>query len=210
MMKVVVPRFAQLYAQSGHPLPWLTQALIQVTSTLTASIWPHVVILCGLSAGWKWRHSAHLARVIAHVPIVATLCRHQLAIALIEQLQLNRHSAWQPTMPSLTPLDALMHTIHSALATGTALSDVLCSCRSGSRPLFANEIVHLLRIAEYTGHMDDVLVQTRQLLEQRSEHYRHALTAWLEPMLLLSLGLIIGTLMLSLYLPILDMKDVMT
>ena len=210
MMKMVVPRFAQLYAQSGHPLPWLTQALIQLTSTMTASIWPYVVIISALGAGWYCRHSTHLVRIITHVPVVATLYRHQLAIALIEQLQLNCHMAWQPTIPSHTPLDALMHTLHRALATGAALSDVLCSCRSGSRPLFANEIVHLLRIAEHTGHMDDVLAQARQLLEQRSEHYRHALTAWLEPLLLLSLGLIIGALMLSLYLPILDMKDVMT
>ena len=210
MMTMVVPRFAQLYAQSGHPLPWLTQGLIQLTSILTASIWPYVTIIGGLSAGWHWRHSARLVRAIAHVPIVATLYRHQLAIALVEQLQLNRHQAWQPITPSHTPLDALMHKLQSALATGTALSDVLCSCRSGSRPLFAIEIVHLLRIAEHTGHMDEVLAQARQLLEQRSERYRHALAAWLEPMLLLSLGLIIGTLMLSLYLPILDMKDVMT
>lgn len=213
MMKMVVPRFTQLYQQSGHPLPMLTQGLVRLTHALTYSVWPYAAIGILLLLGWHYRHHPYATKIAAHLPIVATLHRHQLGIVLLEQFALKRHmiTAHAPTITpsSHHPTDRMMQQLQQALAGGAPLSHVMSSCHSGSRPLFAKDIIHLLRIAEQTGQMDDVLKQASQLLEQRSEHYRLTLTAWLEPLLLSCLGIVIGTLMLSLYLPILDMKDVM-
>ena len=213
MMKMVVPRFAQLYQQSGHALPLLTRGLITLTHALTSSAWPYAVLVALAVVSWRSRHHPYIARISAHLPVIATLQRYRLGIALLEQLLLMRQTRRQPpllAMPaSQQPLDVLTHHLQHALAAGASLSHVLSSCRSGSRPLFAKDVIHLLRIAEHTGQMDDVLEQASQLIAQRSEHYRQTLTAWLEPILLSCLGLVIGTLMLSLYLPILDMKDVM-
>lgn len=210
MMNMVVPRFALLYQQSGHSLPFLTRGLVQVSAALTASLIPYAALGIAIWCCWHWRHHPRMQVIITHLPIIASLKRHQLGIALIERLQFSRHT-WGSSSSS-DPLDSvgtLSQQIQQALEAGSPLSHVLCSCHSGSRPLFAKDIIHLIRIAERTGRMDDVLKQISQLLEQRSEHYHHALTAWLEPLLLACLGLIIGALMLSLYLPILDMKDVM-
>lgn len=213
MMTLVVPRFAQLYQQAGRPLPMLTRRLIQLTDIITASGWPYLALAFLLAAGWHWRHHYRITSIIIRLPLLATLHRHQLGLALLEQLLLMRQSPDIQKSSTRTttqhPLTALTYKLRHALAAGTPLSHVMSSCRSGSRPLFAKDVIHLLRIGEQTGQMDDLLKQACRLLEQHSEHYRHTLTTWLEPLLLFGLGLVIGALMLSLYLPILDMKDVM-
>lgn len=210
MMNMIVPRFALLYQQSGHPLPLLTQQLIQANRLLTASPLPYIVLAAMAWSGWHWRHHPRVQNIIARLPIIASLRRHQLGLALIERLKFSRHiPAASPHQHPQDSVEFLSQQIQHALEAGSSLSHVLCSCRSGSRPLFAKDIIYLIRIAEQTGRMDEVLKQTSQLLEQRSEHYHRTLAAWLEPLLLASLGLVIGALMLSLYLPILDMKDVM-
>lgn len=214
MMTLVVPRFAQLYQQSGRPLPGLTRGLIQFTNIFTASGWPYLALTFLLAAGWHWRHHYRIATITARLPLLATLHRHQLGLTLLEQLLLMRQLHGQQhsrvESPAHHPLAALTHQLHNALAAGTPLSHVMSSCRSGSRPLFSKDVIHLLRIGEQTGQMDDLLKQACRLLEQHSEHYQRTITTWLEPLLLSGLGLVIGVLMLSLYLPILDMKDVMT
>lgn len=211
MMAMVVPGFAQLYAQSRHSLPMLTRGTIALANALNVLALPlggGTVITLMLI---RW-HRSHpfIARAESMLPILSHLKRLQLSIALLECLSLSRSGNTALLFDRASILDGLLKKIQLGMAAGTPLSVIAGSCQYGHRPLFPVEVIHLMSIAERTGRMDVLIEDARGMLEHRTTHYLTQLTGWLEPLLLAMIGGLVGLLMLSIYLPLLDMKELMT
>ena len=90
------------------------------------------------------------------------------------------------------------------------MSRIAAGCRSGRYALFPEDIVHLMTLAEHTGQIDALMHTACQLLEDHLARYLERLTVWLEPALLAAMGTLVGLLMVSLYLPLLEMKELIT
>jgi len=85
---------------------------------------------------------------------------------------------------------------------GTSLSDAL-----GARPMFPDMLIHLVRIGETSGRLDDFLEFLGEHYEEECRHQSRALIHWVEPTLTAVLGGAILFLALAIFLPYWNMLD---
>ena len=210
IMTLVIPSFEAQFAQRGTPLPWLTQQLI----------W---------SAQWirTWGGPGFVGLLI-----LAFVAKQQLkrpAFRLLFERQLFRipgYGHWLKTVYSA----ALAKTLHSLLQTGLPLSKALThlaqaqqtlsfqcvvntvheSVNSGlplsvslqASPLVSPLLPQLCRVGEATGELDTLLENATTSLDNAANEALEKWTAALEPLSILVLGLIIGTMVLAMYWPV--------
>lgn len=214
----VVPGFATLYQQFGAELPWLTRTILSLSTWLrTAAIWllPAMLTAAGLLI-WQWRQRPGLrlrATDLAwHLPVSSDLLR-DLWLGLWHRTLADMLAAG---LPYLDCLDEAAHVVRPSPLrhAQTALRDAVDNGRHLSSELRAQPcyppLCHqLVAIGEEAGRLpamlDELARQFEHSLEARCEH----LLKLLEPILMVVLGLIVGTLVMALYLPLFQLGQVL-
>lgn len=213
----VVPQFEVLFAGMGAELPAFTQAVIGLADWLSAYF---IVIAIGLpSAGFALRQSfRHNQRFhlwllnLAHrTPIVGTLLQHA-AMARFARTLCTCFAADIPLVDALLPVsracgnalyEQAIRKLRQDLANGLSLSVAM-----RANPLFPNVCVQMCGIGETSGTLGDMLGRIASHHEQAIDHLMENLASLLEPVIVLVLGLLIGSLVIAMYLPIFQLGDV--
>ena len=218
LLNFVVPRFAWLFAEARHSLPWSTRALLGV-SGFTASYWWLIAIT--VTMGWlgargyletetgraRWDH------VKLRVPVIGELIR---------ELEVGRFARTAGTLlhsgvPILTVLRIVSETIGNAAIAG-ALPQIQERVRRGeglARPLrecgvFPPLAVHMAKVGEETGRLEEMLLRVADVYDERVKTSLRRLLSLLEPLLILGLGLVVGFIVLSMLLAIFTISDLPT
>jgi type IV pilus assembly protein PilC len=111
-------------------------------------------------------------------------------------------------VPVIQALDIVGGTSGNALI-GKAMADVRDSVRTGStiskpmakHTIFPSMVVQMLEVGEETGQTSEMLEKIADYYDQEVETATDALTSALEPLLVVVMGLVIGTMVICLYLP---------
>ena len=221
MMIWVVPVFKDVFAHFQAELPAPTKALI------TASSWFeefYVGIVLGLT-GFAGLFSFAWAKL----PSLQKQCdRISFCIPMIGQLlRLATLTYWCRTLGHLLksglPLpDALRVTAHSSnhwlshdfsaeifkqLTRGWPLGEAIVRA-DPKHLLFDLETLQLLRIASESGSLAEMLQRRASILGSQLSNRLNTLSQSLEPLLIILVGLIIGSLVIILYLPIFNLGQI--
>jgi len=212
----VVPTFETVYAGFGAALPVLTQGLLMISRGLVQ----HFVLLCaGLAMGvwglctlWKIKRIQYAwDRWSLHWPLVGRLS------------QLSATTRWTRTLSTLlnagTPLNQALlsvagasghrvyelasQTMAQAVQEGSALTPAMSSCG-----LFDPMVIQLTAMGEASGALSALLSKAAELGEHELEAQLQGLSSLIEPVIIVVLGLIIGTIVLALYWPIFELGQV--
>lgn len=221
MMIWVVPVFKDVFAHFQAELPAPTKALIQVSSWLEEF---YIVISIALASffmlfGITW----------SKLPKLQKYCdRLSFSIPMIGQLlRLATLTYWCRTLGHLLmsglPLpDALRVTAQSSnhwlshdfsadifkhLTRGWPLGDAIVRA-DPKHLLFDLETLQLLRIASESGALDQMLQRRASVLGSQLSNRLNTLSQSLEPLLIIIVGLIIGSLVIILYLPIFNLGQI--
>jgi type IV pilus assembly protein PilC len=111
-------------------------------------------------------------------------------------------------VPIIQALDIVGGTSGNAMI-GEAMADVRESVRTGStisrpmagHPIFPSMVVQMLEVGEETGQTSEMLDKVADYYDQEVETATDGLTSALEPLLVVLMGLVIGTMVICLYLP---------
>ena len=214
----VVPAFQNIFASFGAELPWLTQVVIALSEGLQ-HYGLEVLALTGFAAWWlkqqvqqrtSWRRYLH--RVLLRLPIAGPLTRHACTARWTRTLA----TLFAAGVPLTEALDAVQDvtghllfqeatkTIQAQLIQGQALSRAL----EGSEGLFPPMVVQMCAIGEESGALDHMLEKTAEHYEREVDSTVARLSTLLEPFIMVVLGLLIGGLVMSLYLPIFQLGQV--
>jgi type IV pilus assembly protein PilC len=218
MFTYVVPAFENTFAAFQAELPALTRGVIAlshacvqhggwVVAILIPSIW-----LCQklLNSTNHWQKPCHV--FVLRLPIVGLLVR-QACIA-----------RWCRTMSTLfatgMPLNEVMSSVKGvtgncvyASASELVRSHVIrgrsmAKAMASVEHLFSPWVVHMCAIGEESGTLEHMLSKTADHFEAEVEASVARLSSLMEPMLISVLGLIVGVIVLALYLPILELGNV--
>ncbi|MBU3540666.1 type II secretion system F family protein [Polynucleobacter sp. UB-Tiil-W10] len=221
MMIWVVPVFKDVFAHFQAELPAPTKALIQASSwfeELSVEITITLAILAGLfSLAW------------IKLPGLQKYCdRMSFTVPIVGQLlRLATLTYWCRTLGHLLksglPLpDALRVTAQSSnhwlshdfsaeifkhLTRGWSLGDAIVRA-DPKRLLFDLETLQLLRIASESGALAEMLQRRASILGSQLSNRLNTLSQSLEPLLIIIVGLIIGSLVIILYLPIFNLGQI--
>ena len=214
MIIFIVPVFQGLFKSLGGKLPLPTQILIDVSNVMT-SAWVFVVIaiVVGAVIGIKkWIATESGRRIwdcwMLEPPVFGQLF-HKVALARVTN---TLGSLIGSGVPILEALD-----ISAETAGNVTIGDVLRQTKVGVRegrpladPLREHEdvipalMVQMIEVGEQTGVLDGMLKKVASFYDQEVEVTVNNLTALLEPLLTVVMGIGVGLMVISLYLPMFD------
>jgi type IV pilus assembly protein PilC len=213
LIQFVVPVFAEMFNGFGKKLPWLTQMLVNVSEFVKS--WWYVIggtFVAGLFLFKRWKATAagHLAfdRFKLKLPIFGLLSQ-KAAIGRFCRLLAQMVAAGVPILKSLEVVAGSLDNYvleNSVLAArkeveqGNQLSPSL-----QGKPFMPILMVRMLAAGEKAGKVEDMLESVADSYDEEVEMMLATLTSLMEPFLMVFLGLIIGTIVTAMFLPIFNL-----
>ena len=214
MIIFIVPVFQNLFKTLGGKLPLPTQILIEISNIMT-SVWVFAVIaavvaiIIGIR---KWIATENGRRIwdkaMLKPPIFGQLF-HKVALARVTN---TLGSLISSGVPILEALDISAETAGN-VTIGNVLREAKVGVREGrplADPLREHEdvipglMVQMIEVGEQTGELDGMLKKVASFYDQEVEVTVNNLTALLEPLLTVVMGVGVGLMVISLYLPMFD------
>lgn len=206
----IVPVFEKMFKNLGGKLPLPTQIMVTLSHNM---YWLLPIILVGSGVGLR----AYRRAVRTNYGFRLAMDRFKLKLpvfgTLFTKLAISRWARNLGTLlavgvPIIQALDIVGGTAGNAVV-GEAMSDVRDAVRSGSQmsgqlakhPMFPNMVVQMLEVGEETGQITEMLDKVADFYDQEVETATDSLTSAMEPLLVVLLGAVIGTMVVCLYLP---------
>lgn len=211
----LVPRFEELYAGAGARLPGLTMLVVRVSHLLRDD--PFETFAGGLAIVFVlYILAKHVFpqlwdRIKLRMPIVGRTSRWSLLVHYCEVVGYML----KQSIPIVEALRIAAATTHNTFASG-AFQRLASGVESGGRlskemePLrfFPPSLVWMVSAAEEEERVDEVLRDAAELYMDQMDDWAERFSGIVEPVLILFLGLSIGTIVLALYLPLFKIGDV--
>jgi type IV pilus assembly protein PilC len=209
MIVFIVPIFENMFADLGGELPLPTQILVTLSKNMFW-ILPLLLIVGGGFAVW-WRKHKHDEKVRAFVdplklkfPVFGPLMQ-KVAIARFSR---NFATMIKSGVPILQSLSVVGETSGNWVI-ANALKKVQDSVRSGrsvsgplaSEPVFPSMVVQMIAVGEDSGSMEQMLAKVADFYDDEVQATTEALTSLIEPLMIAFIGLIVGGIIISLYMP---------
>ena len=212
MLVFIVPVFKKMYAELGGKLPPATQLLIAI-SNVVVHLFPFLIVgaILAVVGFKKWiarpKGRAIWDRAKLRIPVLGQLVR-KTAMARFASTLSTLLSSGVPILESMEITgDTVSNTV---VADGVhAIADGAKRGESMTRPLadhpvFPPMVVQMMAVGEETGALDALLAKVATFYEQEVAATVDALTSLLEPVLIVILGSAVGSMVISLYLPMFD------
>lgn len=217
MMIFVLPAFKEVYSNMGAELPALTQTVMDISEFFVAYGWIILIALGGAiysflklkerSPKIQRRMDAFLLRmpIFGNIVQKATIARWGRTTATL-------FAAGVPLVDVLNSTAGAAGNLIYEEATQEIRTRVIqgLSMTSGMRAteLFPNMMVQMSSIGEESGSLDDMLNKAAEFYEDEVDNAVGRLSAMMEPIIIVVLGLIIGTLLVAMYLPLFNLGNV--
>ncbi|MGL4231106.1 MAG: type II secretion system F family protein [Casimicrobium sp.] len=217
IMWFVIPSFKQVFTSFGADLPWLTGVVVAMSDWFV-KYWFIVgfVPLIVFSIIWYlWKRVPRFKHLVdklsLKLPVLGEVLE-KAAVARWTRTLSTMFAAGVPLVDSLTAVggaagnqvfaDATKK-IQTNVSTGTALTVAM-----EDTGVFPNMAMQMTRIGEETGALDSMLSKVADFYEREVDDAVEALSSLIEPIMIVFLGLVIGTIVVAMYLPIFKLGSV--
>ena len=216
LLTFFIPKFSGIFEQFGSKLPLLTQVVVAISSRMI-KFGPFVAIglFFAFVAFKKWRETPKGRRAVER----ALLATPALG-TVIARFALVRFTRMLGTLVGAgVPLIAALRTAKEALgndtladAVGIAIGDVqrgtaLSKALSNNAQLFPASVIEMISVAEETGRLDKELVRLSVAYEGDLDRNLKIVVAIAEPLVLVVMAAVIGTVVVSMLLPVFSLQD---
>ncbi len=217
MMIFVIPTFAKMFEGMGADLPLPTKIVMFISEFTQRYIVLMVLAIVGLIYAIKRYYATDqgskvIDAFLLKIPVIGLLIR-KVAVARFTRTLGTLISSGVPILEGLliTARSAGNRVVErevmgarTAVTSGRTLSDPL----RGST-VFPPMVVHMISVGENTGALDQMLSKIADFYDDEVDTAVNALTALLEPMMIVFLGVVVGGLVVAMYLPIFKLVTLM-
>jgi len=210
MLTFVIPTFAKMFAGMGADLPLPTLIVIRLSDFATGYWWLILGSVIGIVVGTRAYYRTEGGRslidaLVLKLPVFGTLVRKvsvarftrtlgtlvSSGVPILEGLRITARTAGNRVVER-----AVLETRASVTA-GKTLAEPL-----KASTVFPPMVVQMISVGEQTGALDAMLNKIADFYDDEVDTAVSALTALLEPMMIVFLGVVIGGLVIAMYLPI--------
>ena len=213
----VVPRFAEVYQSAGRTLPWLSQLLLDWGRFATAHSGQLLLVLALLMLAVpgvcvKLRERGGLSFLLARIPRLG----ERIRIIQLSRLYLTMGMLIEGGISIVAAIDTVHGVVSNELK--VHLQAAKQSVQSGEMLSNAFEANHLgtpialrmLRVGERSGGLGQMLAQSASFYDSETSRWIDRSVRIFEPVLMAAIGIIVGTIVVMLYLPIFDLAGGLT
>lgn len=218
LMLFVVPIFKSVFASLGGELPFLTQCLMNASDFMKIGIVPIIIIVFGCITWVRKNHHKEFYRrffepKINKTPIFGPLVK-KIAIARFAR---NFGTLMAAGVPIMQVLDIVGATSGN-IVIEDAMADVKEAVERGDpmapalrkNPIFPPMFVEMVSVGEESGEIPEMLNKAADSYDEEVDAMTDALTSTMEPLMLVVLGALVGTVVVALYLPIFQVNTLIT
>ena len=223
LLLFIVPQFAEMYDDNQAQLPTFTAVLLSLSNGLRNYFWQFILVITLIV--FLFRHQLQRsiwlnqfkAKLISATPIFGNIAQLSRLVGFCRSLQLMLQSgiplnqalssflpqtkSWQSSQKLqgdfilITEVQAMLHWITQGYSFSASVGSTL----------FPMQAQQMLQVGEQSGRLSTMLQHIADNYQQQLEHKIDLLSQTLEPALMLTIGTIIGLIMLGMYLPIFNM-----
>ena len=212
----VIPAFSKMFAKFGADLPWAT-SILMATSTFTLNHWPE--LLTTLVGGIVWlRYYIGTEKGLylwdkrkLQLPMVGDLI-HRATMARFARLFSMSTRSGVPLITALTVVaraldnkfaEARVLNMQTGIERGESISNT-----AAATGMFDHLVLQMMSVGEQTGSMDELLQEVAEYYDSEVEYELESLSAAIEPVLTIVIGVIVLILALGVFLPMWNIASV--
>ena len=213
LLKWVVPIFSNLFAGLGVALPLPTRIVMGLSAFIQSFWWIFIVGGVGIVFGVKQmrkhpRGRYYFDKMLLHLPVVGSLLR-KIAVGRFTRTLGTLITSGVPILEGLAitartsgnaVLEEALMKVRKAIEEGRTIVDPLRECG-----VFPNMATQMIGVGEATGAMDSMLQKIADFYEEEVDAATKDMLAMLEPVIIAVLGVSVGGIVISLYMPLFAM-----
>jgi type IV pilus assembly protein PilC len=212
MLIVVVPTFKNIYGQLGGTLPALTALMMTLSDALRGHFLFIPVVIGALVFGWKQMKASKAAlmakdRLLFKLPMFGDLFLSSAVARMATTLSSSLGAGVQLLDSLQLAADVAGNSIFED-AIGTIRGDVRDGKSLGNamsrQDIIPEMFTSLVMIGEETGALDGLLMKYAEILEEEVETRVAGITSIIEPLMIMVFGGLVGVMVISLYLPLIN------
>ncbi|MEM9503467.1 MAG: type II secretion system F family protein, partial [Cyanobacteria bacterium P01_E01_bin.43] len=218
MTVFLLPTFAEIFEELDAQLPLFTRIMLQISVFLRQ--WYNWAIMAGIIAGATFAFRRYYATDNGERTIDRLLLKLPLFGDLVQKTATARFcrtfgSLSRSGVPILTSLEIVRDT-----AGNRVISDAIDEARNEIQTggmislalqqhrVFPAMAIQMISIGEETGELDQMLMKVADFYEDEVEQAVKALTSIMEPFMIVILGGMVGSILVSMYLPMFKIMEV--
>jgi len=218
LMSFVLPRFARIYESRAATLPGPTRFLLAISDFVTTQYeWygPVLVVVLGVLALWLRRPSGRRALdwLRLHVPVIRFMYGN-LYITRATRTMATLLGAGVNVLDVINICRGVTHncyyeqlwnSMERGVREGRQISDAVFKS-----PLIPANVASMMAAGERSGRLSDVMGRIAQFAQEELDSAVGRVTQFIEPAMIVFMGIVIGGIAMALLLPIFNMGKLMT
>ncbi|MBX3701710.1 MAG: type II secretion system F family protein [Dokdonella sp.] len=213
----VIPQFEQVFKSMHADLPAFTQILVSLSRWMVSYWWMVFLILVGTAVGFvmfykrskKFQH--FVGRALLKIPVVGEILRQSAIARFARTLGVT----FKAGVPLVEALDSVANATGSVVyneAVKRVREDVAVGHQlqlaMKQTDLFPNMVTQMVAIGEEAGALDAMLFKIAEFYETEVNNAVDALSSLLEPLIMVVIGTLVGSMVVGMYLPIFKLGSV--
>jgi type IV pilus assembly protein PilC len=215
LMTFVIPAFEGMFAEFGakDALPKLTQIVILISNKFVTYLPLIIVVTIAATIGFIQMYKRPKGKRFVH----ATLLKLPIMGDVLKKITVARFSRTMGTLLSsgVPILDSIQ--IVAKASGNVVVEEGLMFARDriaegqnlaaplGEMKVFPGMVVQMVAVGEQTGALDTMLNKVADFYEDETDVAVAALTSLLEPLMMVVVGIMVGTVLVAMYLPIFEL-----
>ncbi|MDP5274301.1 type II secretion system F family protein [Chengkuizengella axinellae] len=212
LMNFVVPRFVGVFEDLGTELPLITKLVISTSDSMQAQWYFWLIGIIVIVVGFQlFKRSKLGSYILDYVKLKMPVFGMLNQKSMIAQMSRTLSSLYASSVPVLQSLTIVERVVDNKVI-GNVLNESKDSLRKGlplSEPLkkswvFPPLVTQMIAIGEETGTLDEMLGKVAEFYEKDVENLVDRLKSLLEPLLILMLTGVVGTIIAAILIPMLS------
>jgi type IV pilus assembly protein PilC len=214
----VVSVFSDIFSQLGGDMPTPTKYLITISNLLEHNLLLFLLVVAAIVGGWLYYIRTTPGRAFwdarrIRLPVVGPIA-HNICLARFAR---SMSSLVKSGIPILEVMALVQNTVGNAEMESAIKSAAVeiesgeqISTSLGRHPIFPAMIIGMMSVGEQSGRIDSTLEMVADFLDKDVETALGGLAPLIEPLLILFLGVVVGTIVICMFLPIFKLNDLVT
>ncbi|MBQ9277761.1 MAG: type II secretion system F family protein [Lachnospiraceae bacterium] len=215
LLCTVIPQFADMFADMGAELPAATQMLVNLSQFMIHKWYIVILIVVAIIAAFKLFGKTEVgSTVYANIAIKAPLFGNLTIKSAAASFSRTLSTLMASGIPLLDAIEQVAKMQNNKIIR-EGLMDAKVQVAKGlplSKPirdmeLFPPMLPQMIKIGEETGNIEDMMDKVADYYEMEVENATDALTAAMEPMVIVLMAVVVGGIVIAIYSPMLGMYD---
>ncbi len=220
LMLVIVPQFKEMFAGQNMELPALSEFVFNFSDKCMECTVPYIpnaiflllLIFAAVAGISAWKRTAAGARAVdkmmlkvpklGHLTRVSSVARFSRTfgtlvssgVPILQALMITRDTAGNVVVSDS------INKIHDAVREGESIVTPM----SAASYIFPPMMISMVDVGEETGQLPDMLMKVAEVYDEEVDNSVTALTAMLEPLMIVFLALVVGSIVMAMFMPMME------